>query len=203
MQIYDLLKGRIESGFYPPGSQLPKEVDLAVELGVSRVTLRPALELLELERLVRREKGFGTFVRNTEIGRTRLLVIVSCNDPSQTDYASNPFPYIMPCLQLEADRMNTSLETCDCHSLLTLDSKQCAARIAERGIQGIIWMDNNFTGREPLLEPVRKTGRTDDRYGMDPEKKHPVSTSAPCAGMPEFMSIRIRTTNFSPTGVIS
>ena len=38
MQIYDLLKERIESGFYPPGTQLPKEVDLAVELGVSRVT---------------------------------------------------------------------------------------------------------------------------------------------------------------------
>ena len=158
MQIYDLLKGRIESGFYPPGTQLPKEVDLAVELGVSRVTLRPALELLELERLVRREKGFGTFVRDTKIGRTRLLVIISRNDPSQTDYASNPFPYIMPCLQLEADRTNTSLEICDCQSLETLDARQCAARIAERGIQGIIWMDNNFTGREPLLEPVRKTG---------------------------------------------
>ena len=36
MQIYDLLKERIESGFYPPGTQLPKEVDLAVELGISR-----------------------------------------------------------------------------------------------------------------------------------------------------------------------
>ena len=54
--------------------------------------------------------------------------------------------------------MNTSLEICDCQSLETLDARQCAARIAERGIQGIIWMDNNFTGREPLLEPVRKTG---------------------------------------------
>ena len=57
MQIYDLLKERIVSGFYPPGAQLPKEVDLAAELGVSRVTLRPALELLELERLVRRERN--------------------------------------------------------------------------------------------------------------------------------------------------
>lgn len=70
MQIYDLLKERIESGFYPPGTQLPKEVDLAVELGVSRVTLRPALEL---EWLVRREKGGGTFARDFNY-HVRLLL---------------------------------------------------------------------------------------------------------------------------------
>lgn len=178
MQIYDLLKERIKSGFYSPGTQLPKEVDLAVELGVPRVTLRPALELLELERLVRREKGVGTFVRDFNSKQIRLLVIVSRNDPNQIDYASNPFPYIMPCLQLEADRMNTALEICDCRSLLTLDPKQCSARIIERGIQGIIWMDNNFTGREPLLESVRKTGcRFCCRTHISPMRKSPVLPS--------------------------
>ena len=178
MQIYDLLKERIKSGFYSPGTQLPKEVDLAVELGVPRVTLRPALELLELERLVRREKGVGTFVRDFNSKQIRLLVIVSRNDPNQIDYASIPFPYIMPCLQLEADRMNTALEICDCRSLLTLDPKQCSARIIERGIQGIIWMDNNFTGREPLLESVRKTGcRFCCRTHISPMRKSPVLPS--------------------------
>ena len=83
MQIYDLLKGRIESGFYPPGTQLPKEVDLAVELGVSRVTLRPALELLELERLVRREKGFGTFVRKEQDVKNRVMVLFSAVQDGQ------------------------------------------------------------------------------------------------------------------------
>ena len=62
MQIYDLLKERIESGFYPPGSRLPKEIHLAAELGVSRVTLRSALELLELERCQASGARIGSFV---------------------------------------------------------------------------------------------------------------------------------------------
>ena len=158
MQIYDLLKERIENGFYPPGSQLPKEVELAIELKVSRVTLRPALSLLEMEKLVSRVKGRGTFVRDCVSGRTRLLVIANLDEPGRTDRESNPFLYIMPCLQLAADRMNATLEICDSQSLLASDPEQCAARIRERGIQGILWLGNNFTGTEPQLETVRETG---------------------------------------------
>ena len=157
MQIYDLLKGRIESGFYPPGTQLPKEVDLAVELGVSRVTLRPALELLELERLVRREKGFGTFVREEQDVKNRVMVLFSTVQDGQ-EKISNPYIYILPCLQQEAARMNVVLDMCDTQSFQDSDPVQAAARIRERGIQGIIWFGSYFTGHESLLETIRKTG---------------------------------------------
>lgn len=157
MQIYDLLKERIENGFYPPGTQLPKEVVLAVELGVSRVTLRPALELLELERLIRREKGFGTFVRKEQDVKNHVMVLFSAVQDEQ-EKISNPYIYILPCLQQEAARMNVMLDLCDTHTLQDSDPGQAAARIRERGIQGIIWLENNFTGHEPLLETVRKTG---------------------------------------------
>jgi len=157
MQIYDLLKGRIESGFYPPGTQLPKEVDLAVELGVSRVTLRPALELLELERLVRREKGFGTFVREEQDVKNRVMVLFSAVQDGQ-EKISNPYIYILPCLQQEAARMNVVLDMCDTQSFQDSDPVLAAARIRERGIQGIIWFGSYFTGHESLLETIRKTG---------------------------------------------
>ena len=157
MQIYDLLKERIVSGFYPPGAQLPKEVDLAAELGVSRVTLRPALELLELERLVRREKGFGTFVREEQDVKNRVMVLFSTS-PDGQERISNPYIYILPCLQQEAARMNVILDMCETQSLLDSDPVQAAARIRERGIQGIIWFGSYFTGHEPLLETIRKTG---------------------------------------------
>ena len=157
MQIYELLKTRIESGFYPPGTQLPKEVDLAVELGVSRVTLRPALELLELERLVRREKGFGTFVREEQDVKNRVMVLFS-SVPEGQEKISNPYIYILPFLQQEADRMNVILEMCEPESLLLPDPVQSVPRIVDLGIEGIIWLTNHFIGHEPLLAPIRKTG---------------------------------------------
>lgn len=76
-QIYDLLKDRIESGYYPPGCRLPKEVDLAAELKVSRITLRPALYLLEMEKLIRRITRIGTFVRDLKTAKNRILVLFS------------------------------------------------------------------------------------------------------------------------------
>ena len=158
MQIYDLLKERIEGGFYPPGGRLPKEVDLAGELDISRVTLRSALELLEMERLVTRVKGAGTFARDRKTGQTRLLVIVFTEDPPPVEYESNPYLYILPCIQMAAKQMNADLEICDAQSLLSSDPAQGAARIRERGIQGILLLAGYFTGREPILSTIRETG---------------------------------------------
>ena len=57
------IKAKILDGSYPPESQLPPETDFAVELEVSRATLREALALLEREGLVTRLHGIGSFVR--------------------------------------------------------------------------------------------------------------------------------------------
>lgn len=45
----------------PPGSRLPSEVELSARFGVSRATLRQALELLWIEGWVSRRWGDGTF----------------------------------------------------------------------------------------------------------------------------------------------
>ncbi len=157
MRVYNLLKERIESGFYPPGHLFPDEPKLAKELSVSRVTLRPALELLKLENLIIRQRGRGTFVRDLQATKTRIMVLFSpwLHSPVKV---SNPFLYILPCIQLAAERMNVCLELCDVNSLLTSDPEPCANRILAGGIQGILWMGNNFTGKEPLLATIRKTG---------------------------------------------
>lgn len=157
MQIYDLLKERIESGFYPPGSRLPKEIDLASELKIARITLRPALELLEMERLVSRVKGRGTFVRDCPAEQTRILLLLS-EVENRPDNVSNPFLYILPCIQSAADRMNVKLVSCDADLLLTSKSAWCAEKIRRNGIRGILWLNNNFTGTEPQLETVREMG---------------------------------------------
>src|SRR2546428_3648232 len=62
IRVRDELTQRIDRGMLPAGSRLPSESALAVELGVSRATLREALRALESEGLVRRMWGSGTFV---------------------------------------------------------------------------------------------------------------------------------------------
>lgn len=62
MQLAGLLRQRIRSGQWQPGTQLPTLDHLKHEFGVARVTLRQALSVLESEGLVWRQRGRGTFV---------------------------------------------------------------------------------------------------------------------------------------------
>ncbi|HEC08884.1 MAG TPA: GntR family transcriptional regulator [Acidimicrobiales bacterium] len=60
-QIAGELARRLESDSTPPGGLLPSEAELGREFGVSRVTVRRALESLREEGLVASRQGFGWF----------------------------------------------------------------------------------------------------------------------------------------------
>lgn len=61
-RVADGLRARILSGQLPPGSRLPAERTLMVELGVSRTALREAFQALEGMGLVVAHVGRGRFV---------------------------------------------------------------------------------------------------------------------------------------------
>ncbi|WP_027345730.1 GntR family transcriptional regulator [Hamadaea tsunoensis] len=61
-QIADDLGTRIRSGEYPPGSALPPQRELSSAYGVTLVTLRQALDVLQSEGLLSQQAGRGTFV---------------------------------------------------------------------------------------------------------------------------------------------
>ena len=63
-QIYAHILGLIESDFLTPGSQLPGENHMAEKLGVTRITLRRALQELQREGHLTARKGVGIFVRS-------------------------------------------------------------------------------------------------------------------------------------------
>ena len=65
MQAYTALREWIHHGAYSPGDRLPSEPELCDIFGVSRITIRSAIDLLEREGLVMRQQGRGTFVSAT------------------------------------------------------------------------------------------------------------------------------------------
>jgi DNA-binding GntR family transcriptional regulator len=56
------IRHRIQGGTLQPGAKLPPEHALCREFGLSRITIRRALQLLEGERLVESRHGSGTYV---------------------------------------------------------------------------------------------------------------------------------------------
>ena len=70
-QTRDEIARRIRTGVYKRGENLPSQEQLANEFGVSLITIRRAINELELDGLVDRRHGIGNQVRNA----TRPLVI--------------------------------------------------------------------------------------------------------------------------------
>jgi GntR family transcriptional regulator len=65
VEVYNKLLKMIKEGLYPEGSKLPSEHELAMNLNVSRITLRQALSLLQEDRILESKRGVGNFVRKT------------------------------------------------------------------------------------------------------------------------------------------
>src|SRR5712691_9655239 len=61
-RIAESLREQIRDGELAPGAPLPNQRKLAQTFGVTLMTLRQALELLEREHLIARRHGLGTFV---------------------------------------------------------------------------------------------------------------------------------------------
>ncbi|WP_270596492.1 GntR family transcriptional regulator [Enterococcus asini] len=67
IQIHDQIKSKIESGFWKIGDRLPSERDLSLQFGVSRMTLRQAIQTLADEGILERKIGSGTYVARQKV----------------------------------------------------------------------------------------------------------------------------------------
>ncbi len=76
-QLASIIRDSIECGEYPRDSQIPTETVLSQQYGISRITVRKALEELTDECLLVRKQGKGTFV--------------NIEKSIQTDYPFTPF----------------------------------------------------------------------------------------------------------------
>jgi GntR family transcriptional repressor for pyruvate dehydrogenase complex len=67
-EAIDRIRELIASGDWGPGTRLPREADLAAQLGLSRNSLREAVRALSLARVLEVRRGDGTYVSSLEPG---------------------------------------------------------------------------------------------------------------------------------------
>src|SRR6476659_357246 len=67
-EAIERIRDLIVSGEWGPGTRLPREADLAKQLGVSRNSLREAVRALSLARVLEVRQGDGTYVSSLEPG---------------------------------------------------------------------------------------------------------------------------------------
>lgn len=86
IQIAEGLIAQIESGALCPGEQLPPERELSEKLGVTRMTLRRALRVLEVQGLIIRKHGIGTYIAEPKIDRKMEVVFRFGSDMQQRGF---------------------------------------------------------------------------------------------------------------------
>ena len=79
LQLRNYLLERIKQGVWSEGSHLPTEYELKEEFGLSRDTIRQALNELEQEGIIERRRGVGTIVSHQRI-QPELMKLTSFSE---------------------------------------------------------------------------------------------------------------------------
>ena len=103
-RVATIIQNRIASGQYEPGERLPTEEELLQYYGVSKITVRNALSLLEAEGLITRTRGRGTFVAD-HIPETRANIHTSLNDMVQSLAESHTKPLEIKTIKIAQSRI--------------------------------------------------------------------------------------------------
>src|SRR5258708_25222987 len=67
LQIAEAITSLLARGVLPPGYVLPPERVLCERFGISRMTLRQAMSLLDREGLINSRRGMGTVVKHSQL----------------------------------------------------------------------------------------------------------------------------------------
>jgi GntR family transcriptional regulator len=73
-QMEQDLRSRLHGGEYGPGDPLPSEERLCEQYGVSRITVRRALDALIAQGLIVRRRGVGSFVAERKVGSRSIAL---------------------------------------------------------------------------------------------------------------------------------
>jgi GntR family histidine utilization transcriptional repressor len=81
--VRDEIRARILNRTYEPGDKLPRDEDIALELGCARTTVHRAMQDLSLAGLVERKRKGGTHVRTDPVTRATFDIPITRREVEQ------------------------------------------------------------------------------------------------------------------------
>ena len=152
-QVYQTLKKRIIDRFYPIGGKLPAEQLLAVEMKVSRVTLRAALAELQRENLIEKNGRSGNYVSGA-CNAKRFIFLTFSNNLDNLGVVDN---YFVSELQNALSQCGHSLILFPVSRLENCDAADFNQLLNENDIAGIFLHTTDFNRTPTLLDTVRRS----------------------------------------------
>jgi len=149
--VYEHLKREILDKLLPPGSRLPREIELAKRLKVGHVTLRSALSRLSAEGLVERMPGKGTFVTEVSERNTILLIL-----PDGTDNLETPSRYVAAGIDEAAATKSVTLERCPASLWKSFSERECREMIQQHQISGVLLETGHGTVNDDLVTRLKQ-----------------------------------------------
>lgn len=147
--LYRILENRICErifrGEYPDGENLPPERILAESLGISRVTVRKALALLETDGIIQRQQGSGNRVSLSLSGYQGTMDLIAVLAPAQNVF----FASFIDCFQRTAENGD---------SLVLFKQIQTGERLEDRLFKlfqknirnAVIWLEDQAVDMEAI-----------------------------------------------------
>jgi GntR family transcriptional regulator, transcriptional repressor for pyruvate dehydrogenase complex len=128
--VYKQLVSLITSGHFKPGEKLPSERDMALELGVSRQSIREAIYRAKIEGLIEVKQGGGTFVISSikETLRPPLSILLE-------EQVENIFKFLEIRKVIEgwcAEKASTTAKPADIKEMQAILSKMENAKLSDQ-----------------------------------------------------------------------
>jgi GntR family transcriptional regulator len=138
-RVSSIIQNKILSGQYEPNDKLPTEDELVVYFGVSKITVRNALALLESDGLIFRTRGKGTFVAPL-IPETKQYIHTSLNKMSLALERGENKP-----LEIRKIKVGDTRIPKDIRSFFGISNNEEIGRIRRMSnLKGVLYFFENF-----------------------------------------------------------
>lgn len=135
----------IYDDIYQDGNLIPPERKLSEELGVSRVTVRKALKLLEEEHIIERVQGSGTRVALQYGARGGSMDIITLVAPAQNAF----FSRFIDAVQTKAEEMDSLVLFKQKPAHISLE--KCLYQIYDKDLRNVVlWLEDMELGCDAL-----------------------------------------------------